>query len=93
MWQETPDRSKATPAHAPSVLFGCILRDELGSDSDIDTKLAHPTIPWREIAGVRSAGHLVHAYFDIDLRSCRVRCGIPPGSCRRLEPLIPPEAV
>ncbi len=39
---------------------------EAASRVDVEIRLAHPAIPWRDIVGMRN--RLVHGYFDIDLR-------------------------
>ncbi|MCY4574040.1 MAG: DUF86 domain-containing protein [Gemmatimonadetes bacterium] len=51
----------------------------------------HPAIPWREIVGMRN--HLVHVYFDIDLRLVwDTVLNDLPDLITRLERLVPSEA-
>ena len=74
-----------------SVLKSVEIVGEAAAHVSEDTKRAHPTIPWREIVGMRN--RLVHAYFDIDLPFVWATvCDDLPVLIVRLEPLIPPEA-
>ena len=50
-----------------SVLKSVEIVGEAAAHVSEENETAHPTIPWRDIVGMRN--RLVHAYFDIDLPS------------------------
>jgi len=56
----------------------------------VETKSAHPEIPWTDLIGMRN--RLVHEYFRIDLQKVwdAVRNDIP-RLIALIEPLVPPE--
>lgn len=63
---------------------------EAASRLSADTVQRNPSIPWREIVGMRN--RLVHAYFEIDLRLVRdTVVDDLPALISQLEPLVPPD--
>ena len=74
-----------------SVLKTVEIVGEAAARVSEDTRLQHPAIPWREIVGMRN--HLVHVYFDIDLRLVwDTVLNDLPDLITRLERLVPSEA-
>ena len=49
-----------------SVVKSIEIVGEAASRVDVKTRRVHPSIPWRDIVGMRN--RLVHGHFDIDLR-------------------------
>ena len=74
-----------------AILKSVEIVGEAASRVSVETREAHPAIPWREIVGMRN--RLVHAYFEIDLRLVWDTVGndLPP-LIAQLEPLVPPES-
>lgn len=72
-----------------AILKAVEIIGEAASRVSMDTRNAHPAIPWREVTGMRN--RLVHAYFGIDLRQVwdTVKDDIP-LLINELEPLVPP---
>ena len=73
-----------------AILKAVEIVGEAASRVSVDTKEAHPEIPWPEIIGLRN--RLVHAYFEVNLKRVweTVQRDIP-DLISQLEPLTPPE--
>ena len=76
--------------HQHAVLKAIEIVGEAAGRIGLDTRRAHPEIPWPELIGMRN--RLVHAYFDIDVGLVwdTVQNNLP-ALIARLEPLVPPE--
>ena len=75
-----------------AILKSVEIVGEAASRVSVETREAHPQVPWREIVGMRH--RLVHAYFDIDLRLVwDTVAGDLPALIAQLEPLVPPGGV
>ena len=73
-----------------AILKAVEIVGEAAARLSLETREAHPDIPWREVTGMRN--RLVHAYFDIDLQLVwgTVQSDLP-ELIAQLEPLVPPE--
>jgi uncharacterized protein with HEPN domain len=63
---------------------------EAAAKVSVETRHAHPSIPWQSMIGIRN--RLVHEYFQVDLQVVwdTVRNDLP-GLLDLIEPLVPPE--
>ena len=73
-----------------AILKAVEIVGEAAARLSLETREAHPDIPWRKVTGMRN--RLVHAYFDIDLQLVwgTVQSDLP-ELIAQLEPLVPPE--
>ena len=73
-----------------SIVKSIEIIGEAASRIGAEIRQAHPSIPWRDIVGMRN--RLVHGYFDIDLRLVwdTVRNDLP-SLIAQLELLLPQE--
>lgn len=77
--------------HQHAVFKALEVIGEAAARLDIETKEAHPAIPWHEIVGTRN--RIVHAYFDVNLGIVwRIVQEDLPDLIAQLEPLVPPES-
>ncbi|MDE0335875.1 MAG: DUF86 domain-containing protein [Defluviicoccus sp.] len=73
-----------------AILKSVEIVGEAASRVSADTVQGNPSIPWREIVGMRN--RLVHAYFEIDLRLVwDTVVDDLPALISQLEPLVPPD--
>lgn len=64
---------------------------EAAKQVTVETRTAHPEIPWREIAGTRD--RLIHGYFDVDLDVVwSIATGDLPSLVESLESVLGPGA-
>ena len=77
--------------HRNAVQWELTVIGEAASCVSLDTKVAHPEIPWLQMTGMRN--RIVHRYFriDLDIVWSVVREDLP-ALIARLAPLIPSEA-
>lgn len=62
---EGRDAFLADPKTQDAVVRNIEIIGEAAKNISETTRLAHPQVPWRQIAGMRD--HVVHAYFRVDL--------------------------
>jgi len=76
--------------HQNAVIKAIEIIGEAASRVSLQTRAAHPEIPWPEVIGIRH--RLVHGYFEVDLHQVwnTVRNDLP-SLIARIEPLVPPE--
>ena len=82
---------KRNPLHQKAILKTIEIIGEAAGRISQETREAHPDIPWPKIIAMRN--HLVHAYFEINLRRVweTVQNDVP-RLISLIEPLVPPEA-
>ena len=76
--------------HQNAVVKALEVIGEAAGRISVETRQAHPEIPWAEIIGMRN--RLVHGYFEIDVAQVwdTVHHDVPPLMAA-VEPLVPPE--
>ncbi len=73
-----------------AILKAVEIVGEAASRIGVDTREAHPEIPWSEIVGMRN--RLVHEYSNVNLARVWEAVGRDvPRLIRQLEGLVPPE--
>ncbi|MDE2869600.1 MAG: DUF86 domain-containing protein [Chloroflexota bacterium] len=77
--------------HQYAVQWELTVMGEAASCVSLDTKVAHPEIPWSQMTGMRN--RIVHRYFwvDLDIVWSVVREDLP-GLIAQVAPLVPSEA-
>ena len=84
------EKFERNPLHQKAILKTIEIIGEAAARISQETREAHPEIPWPKIIAMRN--HLVHAYFEINLRRVwEVVQNDVPDLLSLIEPLIPPE--
>lgn len=81
---------RQSPLHRLAVLKAVEIIGEAATRMSLETKQAHPEIPWPKMIGMRN--RIVHAYFAVELETLwRVVQDDLPVLIGQLEPLVQPE--
>ncbi len=80
---------EASPIKQDAALYNFMVIGEAAKRLDDSFRAAHPTIPWRKLAGLRDV--LIHRYEGVDLeRVWRIIQEDLPGLKQAIEAILPP---